>query len=181
MYPMRYDTNFAPHVDEDGEFLTLATCKPRIRRTAKKGDWVMGVSAKTMMMFKPGRIVYLMEVTDPPLRLESYWRNPKFRGRLDNTDQPKIPYRKSIDDRRQDLEGKYVLVSEHFYFFGRNAPGLKELGFPEFMPSWRDFKYDFDSDRQSCLVELIKSRYAPGVHGEHVHSTKRTNDIQGVC
>lgn len=32
VYTLTFDTGFAPHVDEEGRFLTLATCKPDLRR-----------------------------------------------------------------------------------------------------------------------------------------------------
>ena len=43
-YKLRHDTGFAPNPFHG--FLTLATCKPAIRRCRAKGDWVAGFASK---------------------------------------------------------------------------------------------------------------------------------------
>lgn len=45
-YILPHDTGMAPC--PEGRFITLATCKPGIRRTAREGDWVLG--------FRPGSL-----------------------------------------------------------------------------------------------------------------------------
>src|SRR5437667_1191593 len=47
-YTITDDTGFAPHVDKEGAYLSLATCKPRIRGAANREDWVMAVSGKEL-------------------------------------------------------------------------------------------------------------------------------------
>ncbi len=42
-YVVRYDAGFAPN--PFGEFSTLATCKPRIRKKIQVGDWVIGTGS----------------------------------------------------------------------------------------------------------------------------------------
>src|SRR5688572_16424822 len=43
---------------------TLAICKPRIRRTAEKGDWVVGTgSCKSPIGDISGQVVYAMKIT----------------------------------------------------------------------------------------------------------------------
>jgi len=39
-YVLRHDTGMAPCIDNN--LLTLATCKPKVRASAKPGDWVVG-------------------------------------------------------------------------------------------------------------------------------------------
>ena len=45
---MTEDSGFAPHVDRRGTYLTLATCKPMIRKTARIGDWIVGVGGEVI-------------------------------------------------------------------------------------------------------------------------------------
>lgn len=74
-YILRHDTGIAPCVD-DG-LLTLATCKPTIRRTARAGDWVMGYRpspAPRGLVVWAGRVSEVIDVGD-------YER--RHRGRLD--------------------------------------------------------------------------------------------------
>ena len=39
---------------------TLAVCKPKIRRTSRVGDWILGTGSKTRG--RQGRVVYAMQV-----------------------------------------------------------------------------------------------------------------------
>lgn len=73
-YVLRYDSGLAPN-----PFFgtcTLVVCKPRIRRSAQVGDWVVGLcpAAQRRAAFgdaeTPG-VVYAMEVTDA-LEMEAY-------------------------------------------------------------------------------------------------------------
>jgi hypothetical protein len=74
-YKMTHTTGFAPNVD--GGILTLACCKPVIRRVAEVDDWIAGfTSAKnTGGATKVGeeKLVYLMEVTEK-LTFDEYWK-----------------------------------------------------------------------------------------------------------
>jgi len=40
-YVLMHDRGMAPHPGKDG-IVSLATCKPRIRETARAGDWILG-------------------------------------------------------------------------------------------------------------------------------------------
>jgi len=55
---------------------TLATCKPRIRKSASIGDWVVGTGAKTKYNLAE-HIIYAMKV-DEVMDFDSYWKDPRF-------------------------------------------------------------------------------------------------------
>lgn len=61
-YKMTHDTGFAPN--PFGHTLTLATCKPQIRRSKKQGDWIAGFTSKALTGDRVGeeRLIYLMQV-----------------------------------------------------------------------------------------------------------------------
>jgi hypothetical protein len=79
-YVMTDDTGFAPNPYHG--VLTLACCKPVIRRCANIGYWVMGTVGKTIInkVRKKlgwgedylGRIIYIAEITDKVTR-NKYW------------------------------------------------------------------------------------------------------------
>ena len=78
-YKMTWDTEFAPN--PHCGVLTLATCKPTIRRCAKVGDWISGWAARTVhnndrkpFAFKEGaNLIYLAKITKK-IPFDEYWR-----------------------------------------------------------------------------------------------------------
>lgn len=97
-YRMTHDSGFAPNPFFGA--LTLATCKPAIRRTKKVGDWVAGfVSRALVNNCKNERVdsppyqglVYLMRVGEV-MTLGEYFEDPRYvekRPIKNNPDQGK--------------------------------------------------------------------------------------------
>jgi Nucleotide modification associated domain 2 len=130
---------------------TLVICKPGIRRTAEKGDWIAGTGAKygrtsTGCRDLSGRLVYAMKVTDK-LTMKEYDYHvrsklpqkmpvPKSRDvrlrlgdAIYNFDEEPPGLRDGVHieaNRKTDLSGKYALLSTQFYYFGANAIELPE-------------------------------------------------------
>ena len=78
-YVVARDFGFAPNPFFG--VCTLATCKPRIRGTAKIGDWVVGTGSK-----RRGRekcVVYSMRVTGA-MTFEEYWADSRFQAKKPN-------------------------------------------------------------------------------------------------
>ena len=123
-------------------------CKPVIRRTAEEGDWIIGTGSKSVKSKQgnitdySGKLVYAMKVTSK-ITMKAY-------DLLCNKDlKKKIPFpsktdyrrivgdsiydysignnprmRKVIhdeDDKITDLSGINTLLSDKFYYFGKNA------------------------------------------------------------
>ena len=146
-YIVKHDTGFAPN--PFWGYCTVACCKPEIRRTAHVGDWVVGLTPKA----QGNHIVYFMRV-DEILSFDAYWRDRRFgikRPRYDdglpcqNGDniyepQPSGEYRQlrswhSLPEhgdrenpkrKAHDLDGRRVLVSETFAYFGSKPLELPE-------------------------------------------------------
>ena len=59
IYVVARDFGFAPNPFHG--FCTLATCKPRIRRKAEVGDWVIGMGGDRLNA--TGRCIYAMRVS----------------------------------------------------------------------------------------------------------------------
>jgi hypothetical protein len=142
-YCIRHDDGAAPN--PFWGLCTLAICKPQIRRSARHGDWVVGTgSVNTPIGDTSGRVVYAMRVSDK-MTMEDYdaftrerlpgklpqWEGPDPRRQRGDSiydfscTPPRL--RRSVHDesnRQRDLGGKYVLLSDNFYYFGDNAPML---------------------------------------------------------
>lgn len=138
-YRMVSDTTFAPNPHH--KVLTLATCKPVIRRTAKVGDWIIGLAGRTIKNgVKPnpgeGLLIYLAQVSEI-LPLEEYWvKYPVKRPnqqQFDNTHAEyfgdNIYYQENgvfkqvegcmhrPEDTQHDTNGRNALICKVFHYF----------------------------------------------------------------
>jgi hypothetical protein len=138
-YCLRYDDGAAPN--PFWGLCTLAICKPAIRRTAQRGDWVVGLgSANSPLGDKSQHVVYAMKVTDKTT-MQGYdefcrvycpnkipeWRNRRvpqlrFGDCIYDYSQSDVPTLclsvHKEENRTRDLGGKYAILSSHFYYFG---------------------------------------------------------------
>lgn len=130
---------------------TLAICKPTIRRVSEVGDWVAGVGSKNVNgVDYSEKLVYAMRI-DEKLTFEEYnercMNDADLRKKIpdinhsvyerrvgdclyDFTVDPDGAMRLGVHDesnRETDMEkGKFVLLSNHFYYFGDNAIEIRE-------------------------------------------------------
>ena len=145
-YTIPYDDGAAPN--PYWGTLTLAICKPVIRRTAEIGDWIVATGSKNSPIGDiQNSIVYVMEISNK-MTMQEY--DIHCRKELPN----KIPNIESDDKRLHvgdciydfssdqsgtlrssvhdlgnkdtDLGGKNVLLSNHFYYFGDHPLFLPE-------------------------------------------------------
>lgn len=146
-YCIPYDDGAAPN--PYWGICTLTICKPKIRKTASIGDWVIGTGSKDV----PGhgdlsnKLVYAMKITDKKTLAEydefcreecckkiPNWTHRDHRRRLGDCiydfsqdpprQRPGVHKEKNIE---KDLSGKYSLISNHFYYFGDNPIDLPEF------------------------------------------------------
>jgi hypothetical protein len=128
---------------------TLAICKPAIRRTATKNDWI--VATGSVEYGFQNLVVYAMKI-NRSMSIQEYdeyckknipekipeWKSSDVRKKLGDciydfsTGCPilrdSVHSGKDIVDR--DLRGKNVLLSNHFYYFGSNPIFLKKSLLP---------------------------------------------------
>ena len=147
-YKMTHDSGFAPNPFYG--HLTLATCKPGIRRTREQGDWVAGFASKELVRNAKAQgvdmpymgLVYLMQVTEAPQPLEDYFEDPRFTKKKPDSGS-RSPQRRSGDNiyagdgkggyrwqdnahhdedyLAHDTGGRNALISSRFWYFGRKA------------------------------------------------------------
>jgi hypothetical protein len=101
-YKLANDSGFAPNPFFG--YLSLATCKPQIRKAKKPGDWIAEFTSKKLNNDAVGseRLVYLMKVSKK-IDFNIYWNEKKYKNKIpdleandfiykcgDNIYQPKI-------------------------------------------------------------------------------------------
>jgi hypothetical protein len=140
-YVVAADGGFAPNPFHG--CCTLACCKPKVRKAARPGDLIVGLSRRCE------RLVYIMRIGEK-LTFEQYWRDPRFekkkparfeqdkpdwsRHRVDkNGDNIYEPdgiggFRqlKSAhwDHGADDTSANAVLVSRDFVYYGGEGPEM---------------------------------------------------------
>jgi hypothetical protein len=181
-YVLRLDDGAAPN--PFWEYCTLVICKPVIRRTAKKGDWVIGTGSKNGR--KNGQpadledtLVYAMKITEvKSLAKYDVWCKKNAPG--------KIPDMTSSDNRRRagdsiydfpvgaepvkrecvysgfpsenDLSGKNALISDHFYYFGEKPVPIPEK-FLELVKRNQGHKKILDDDLINRFIAWLEKKY----------------------
>lgn len=141
-YTVRVDDGAA--ANPFGGICTLAICKPRIRRVAKPGDWIVGLgSSNAPSGDLAGHVVYAMCVTEVHTLAEYDKLAPQKIPDITSLDMHKRlgdgiydysqgdrptqrPGVHAEGNRKTDLCGKNVLMSEDFYYFGDRAIRLPE-------------------------------------------------------
>jgi hypothetical protein len=120
-----------------GGVCTLAICKANLRKIAKQGDWIVGLDSKS-------QLIYIMKVTTVMSMKEydSYTKenlNIKIPNKTSKNieeqmgdsvydfSNDEIKLRPSVHSRctkQMDLDGKNVLLSTCFYYFGEQVKTL---------------------------------------------------------
>tara|TARA_R110000823_G_scaffold254476_1_gene376778 strand:- start:563 stop:1228 length:666 start_codon:yes stop_codon:yes gene_type:complete len=160
-YPITRDFGFAPNPFHG--FCTLATCKPRIRKAANVGDWIMGIGGSPLGDVK-GKCIFLMKVTEK-IGFRNYWSDHRFSLKKPLRNGSRVQmlgdniYHKASDGSwiqedshhsnpdgsqnqvnvKRDTGGSdRVLISNFFLFFGSQARevDLDSIGYTRI----RDFK-----------------------------------------
>jgi len=143
-YVVDRDFGFAPNPFHG--YCTLATCKPDIRKGAVVGDWVIGMGGSRLEA--TGRCIFAMRVTSKT-NFDEYWSNRAYLDKKpvrngsrkmmvgDNIyhHDPKSKEWRQADSHHSNADGSInfdnlkidtktdqVLISEHFFYFGREAP-----------------------------------------------------------
>ncbi|MGE0816174.1 MAG: hypothetical protein AB7O28_10680 [Vicinamibacterales bacterium] len=144
-YVVAVDSGFAPNPFWD--VLTLACCKPQIRRHAEPGDVIVGLTSRA----RGNGMVYVAKVAEK-LTFEQYWGDPRFRRKRPDMTSSRTVDRcgdniyealggrrfrqlpsghsngefENPESKEHDLGGRHVLVSRDFSYFGGEALPLPE-------------------------------------------------------
>lgn len=191
-YKLEHDYGFAPNPFHG--ILSLATCKGQIRKNKhlQIGDWVIGLGS--VAMGNINHLIFAMQL-DEKITFDDYWNDPRFQckkpninGSLlqlygdnvyhtdaqttkiiqENCAHSKEDGKVNIKHYNRDLDGKYVLLSKNFYYFGTNAP-LIPTEYSYIYNVARSIKYlDLMGDdiRIQKFINWIEKKYEKGIHGD---------------
>ena len=179
-YVVTEDTGHAPNVD--GGVCTLCICKPRIRSTARPGDWIVGLW--------PARdhkcITYVMRI-GKVLTMDEYAKRGEFdqkkpdRSRTpDNIYEfdPLLGPRRREDtppdlhpepgEMKTDLNGRNALIADRFWYFGGTRRELPErfwkLDFPNPRARRGHWPESLTDTELATLIEWL-DRHGSGIIG----------------
>lgn len=185
-YIVARDYGFAPN--PFGEHCTLATCKPRIRKGAQVDDWIFGLSSKSFRH----RLVFAMKVSQK-ITFNEYWKSPEFQykkpilnGSLKQMYGDNIYYfdeknkkwhqensHHSLDNGEinklnlnRDTKGKYVLIANDFFYFGRDMIEIPK-GIKDELVIGIGFK-KINEEKAKELINFLNANYHHGIYGEPV-------------
>jgi hypothetical protein len=190
-YVIPRDYGFAPN--PFGRECTLATCKPKIRKTAKIGDWIFGTSSIANGL--NSKIIYIMEV-EKILQFDTYYQADEFQykkpimnGSLKQMYGDNIYHRTltehgkriwlqdnshhSLPDGNPNLLNierdtkitDKVLISQNFYYFGSNGVAIPEELVGMVCKKGPGHKY-INEKYAKQLIDIIKSQYEVGINGD---------------
>ena len=132
-YVIATDAGSAPNYDRP--FVTLAVCKPRIRRKAEIGELVLAFAGKEVNPTEPHSVVWAGVVTEK-MSFSEYWNDRRFAGKKpDKSEHPDNFYRPvdggllwvqndvhDADATNHDIGGKFVLAFSPSWRFGAHGP-----------------------------------------------------------
>lgn len=149
VYVVARDFGFAPNPFHG--VCTLATCKPKIRKVASVGDWVVGMGGAKLDAI--GRCIYFMRVSGA-LSFNEYWNSVEFKckrpvrngsrkvivgdniyHRVNDTDpwiqedshHSKPDGTPELWNVTTDTSADRVLYSRRFVYFGASAPLIPQV------------------------------------------------------
>lgn len=182
LYKLTCDNGGAPCVHRG--VLSLAICKPAIRKAAKEGDWIIGFGGKTVPDLK-GRLIYVAKITSVE-EDGGYYKDARYRGRPDRIYRFTDPGYEYIprsrfhdeDDLAHDLgspphfERARVLLSDTFAYFGRN----KKTSIDDIKDIYEALPRNFAKNHMEQVHERLEryiisvfAQFGPGEHGKPTH------------
>jgi Nucleotide modification associated domain 2 len=163
-YVVDHDLGFAPNPYSG--YCTLVHCKfsdtgerRNIVELAEIGDWILGTGGSGKQSAGHGKLIFLMRVDEKPT-FEEFLADRRFRGRSDWIDF--------------GSGNSFALVSERYFYFGKNALNISSL--PEYLTTGLakrgpGFRSDYPEEGIMGLIEWISRKYKTGMHGDPCGTT----------
>jgi hypothetical protein len=167
---------------------TLAICKPKIRQMAKAGDWVAAFGSKNVGGIDYSeKLVYAMRVHEV-LTFPEYDKlcRKELKGKIPDVYHKDVRRRlgdcqfdfltdpngkmrlgvHTLKNRKRDLGGKYVLLSDHFFYFGCKAVPIPRRLEP-LLNQHQGHKSRMNDPWKEQFVEWIEAKYESNIlYGE---------------
>ncbi len=193
IYKLTCDNGGAPCV-EDG-LISLCICKPKIRTTAEKGNWIIGVGGKSVAELKD-RLIYVMRVEkvisgkDYYSSGSEYWNRPdciyewtgkkyKFRNNAQYHSAEKL---ETDLGEPEEYNRAFCLVSNCFAYFGdsNKKTQIEKIGdiYEKLTRSHQNKAENYQKLKK--YIECILKEYGCGRHGNPIHleKSKKCNEAE---
>lgn len=139
-----------------GGTCTLCECKfshktghRNIVELAQLGDWIIGTGGNSKDSSGHGKLVYAMEVTEIMPRADFY-RDRRFSKKITH-----------VPADAKNMQDRFALISEHFYYFGKDAPEIEGFNLEK---NSRGFHY-VDQAELNRLLQWLEQTYKRGKAG----------------
>lgn len=199
VYKLTCDDGGAPCV-ENG-LISLCICKPIIRKTAKEGDWIIGLGGKSVSELK-NRLIYIMRVEGVVDGKNYYspkggywnrsdciykWDGGKYQWKKDAKYHSPEHLKHDLGSLEKGYERARCLKGSCFAYFGGNE-GNKNPGIEDIKDIYervgQGYLVNHDSDTYKRLDNYIQSvfdRFGCGKLGEPTHSdkSKKCSEAEG--
>ena len=197
-YKLTRDTGFAPC--PFGGFISLGTCKPKIRQYKNIDDWIAGfTSIELDKKYRDNiRMIFLMKI-ERKVTFDEYWNSKEFsikkpnknsvniiervgdnyykpvvKNPLSHRDYKQIPnLHHDSSNQKKDISGIYVLISKEFYYFGQ-SPILIPYNIHPDVPKYQAGHGVETKDiiRRQAFLDYMKSNYKIGIY-DRPHSWEK--------
>lgn len=181
-YAMTSDSGFAPNPFHGS--MTLACCKPQIRRVAQVGDYVIGTYSIDKSLGGDGHVVYAMRVTCT-VTFDEYSAADKFKCKKPSRNGSDIamagdniysrrdsnsPWKQassahsnpdgsqSIEHTEHDTKVNRVQISEDFVYFGGDGPELPIFGGEDIRATNSSHRSRFNDAILTAFIEWFESQ-----------------------
>lgn len=182
-YILRYDTGMAPCIDHN--LVSLALCKPKIRASAKPGEWVVGFRPRPDfgLVVWAGRIAHSVEVGD-------YER--QYRGRSDAVyraerdggfERLRPDYHPGEDEFRKDTSAPVLIFApDATWYFGAEPHMLPEK-LMHLAARGRGHRVNGVNEGDAAELQLWLSSIAPppSIHARPHNPSPKCCAVHRVC
>lgn len=192
-YKIEHDFGLAPN--PFGGYCSLAVCKPTIRnnRNLQIGDWIFGTGSAKLK--KTHYLIFAMRVEEK-ITMNDYWNDERFQykkpilnGSLvqlygdnfyhqhpktkkwiqENSAHSLLSGKPNMKHLAADTSGKFVLLSQTFYYFGDNA-FLIPKRFLAICNEGRNMKStSIQKETADAFVKWLQAKYTTGVKGDPIN------------
>lgn len=204
-YVIEHDFGLAPNPFGRYCTLAVCKPKIRKSSKLKIGDWILGTGSKAIEVSTGkkslrSKLIYAMQVTEK-ITFDDYWSDPRFQYKKPKMNGSRVTmfgdnfYHKDENGNwiqedsahsrydgtcnqghlKKDTSGRYVLISEHFYYFGSNAPTIPH----EFLEICKDGigekkleNIQFADD----FINWIETNFKTGIQGDPLN-WQRANQL----
>jgi putative DNA base modification enzyme with NMAD domain len=142
-------------------FCTLCLCKYRktkknrqnVVERANVGDWVVGTGGASKRSAGHGKIIYAMRV-DKKIPRVDYYQDRTFAKKKNGDRGDNLRPENYFQETQQ-----FVLISGHYWYFGRKAIPIPKTKFPELEKRGPGFRSDFKESYISRFTSWLKKNY----------------------